>query len=394
MIRLTPQQANGSQPYVAIKKIRDRRLPKENKVTAESRQDKEWENEVGILEKLRTFEHMHLVRGLAAFEYDDDRYLMFQWADGGSLRDLWEEIPNPRLDTAFVREIVHQFRGLVDALRALHYQKVPRDGFYTHGDLKPENVLRFTDSTRIGVLKIADMGLTKQHYHDTRLRSATSTRFGTILYQPPEAINAKQVPISRKYDIWSLGCITLETIIWLLYGYEQLKTFNNNLRGDLESSGAYYTFPKKSSRIAILHPHVSKLMTEMMTDDLRCRKGTALGDLLDIVKTKLLVVRLAEYEDPALSSKRMQEERTVPREDATTRPPVESRGTADDFLERADAMISRGNMNETYWFTEVKGKLPRALFSDPARNSRLTPEDRSRYPVMDLFDGVRGFFAR
>jgi serine/threonine protein kinase len=80
--------------------------------------------------------------------------------------------------------------------------------------MKPENILRFRDRTRVGILKIADMGLAKHHAVATYLRPRTSTRYGTVRYEPPEVMTHKlaEEGRSRLYDIWSMGCITLELI--------------------------------------------------------------------------------------------------------------------------------------------------------------------------------------
>ncbi|KAK7709694.1 hypothetical protein SLS57_008599 [Botryosphaeria dothidea] len=118
-------------------------------------------------------------------------------------------------------------------------------GNWRHGDLKPDNILRFVDSTTaersLGTLKIADLGLAKLHDVDTNLRAEpTSQRCGTLKYEPPEALYPHRSPRSRRYDIWSMGCIILESIIWLLYGYDGLEVFNGEMIDDPNRETIFY----------------------------------------------------------------------------------------------------------------------------------------------------------
>ncbi|KAL0776090.1 hypothetical protein CaCOL14_007377 [Colletotrichum acutatum] len=77
------------------------------------------------------------------------------------------------------------------------------------------------DSTCVGVLKIADMGLAK-HHNDAKAgrKKATSAKYGAV----------------RLYDIWSMGCIMLECVIWLMYGYEALDNLDDSLNDGYDSS--------------------------------------------------------------------------------------------------------------------------------------------------------------
>ncbi len=56
------------------------------------------------------------------------------------------------------------------------------------------------------------------------------------MYEPPEAEVGQNEPRSRRYDVWSMGCIYLEFAIWLLRGENGLQRF----RRDLQSVGKFY----------------------------------------------------------------------------------------------------------------------------------------------------------
>lgn len=367
---------------MAIKEIKDRKSSNEQDMV-----NMEWEAEAKALEEVSDLNHENLIQRIAAITRGNKRYFMFQWADGGTLRDFWESVSNPTLDPTFVKEIVKQLRGLADALHELHNFN---GGSYRHGDLKPENILRFKNNTCVGIWKIADMGLAKHHSVATNLRPPTNTRYGTVIYQPPEvktdALRSSQGR-SRLYDIWSIGCITLELIGWLLYGYNELKRFNNSIRDQLEESTAYYIFGEDAPGVATVHPRVREFM-ENMSQDPRCASGTALRDLLDIVRDRLLVVALPKYR-LTMATLISQEggnsvvEVTPPDIDplapsGTPQPPGPSRGTAQNFRERLDAIIAKGEANNSYWFTGKTQADLKGQHQVSSNDIRLAPEPKFR----------------
>lgn len=213
---------------------------------------------------------------------------MFQWADGGSLRDLFMAEKQPAITKDLVYQIIKQLAGLADALSELHnYQK---GGSYRHGDLKPENILRFLNGTDLGVLKISDMGLAKHHFADTTLRGPTSARYGTPSYEPPEAITKSSDARSRLYDIWSMGCIILELIIWLLYGKKELEKFESAMRDEMKNPAPFWVHDR-ANRTTTLHPTVITSINHIRGDP-ECEGSSAIKDLLLVVETNLLVIPL------------------------------------------------------------------------------------------------------
>ncbi|KAI0199845.1 hypothetical protein F4808DRAFT_451252 [Astrocystis sublimbata] len=174
--------------------------------------DKEAKN----LERVQKFVSKHIIKPIAAYEKGTERCLLFPWADGGNLANYWEGQDENRREHRNVQWILGQIEG-------------------RHGDLKPENILWFTSDSGGGCLKIADMGLstfhdseanTKQRRNDNQL---TNTPSGTFRYEPPEMDKDRtsKNPRSRQYDIWSMGCIMVELLVWLLYGSEAVKRFRN-----------------------------------------------------------------------------------------------------------------------------------------------------------------------
>jgi serine/threonine protein kinase len=98
--------------------------------------------------------------------------------------------------------------------------------FGTHGKLKAQSILWFSETANIdspGILQIAGFTQARLHRLESRSRVDPITMDASSTCSPAEAILGK--PVSRAYDIWSLGCIFLEFIIWLLEGSEGTDCF-------------------------------------------------------------------------------------------------------------------------------------------------------------------------
>lgn len=276
-------------------------------------------------------EHDHIVKCVAAIRKGDNRYFMFPWADGDSLRDYWNTASWRPPTRESMLEAICQLRGLTDALVTLHdgirthmnrnaeepdgdtheltVRICDENGDFTdhyettnpnnirHGDLKPENILRFLNQQEgLGMLKLADMGLAKQHIVVTSDRQhLTDTRYGTVRYEAPEAVSNPRAPRSRLYDIWSMGCITLEFIIWILYGNDELGNFYTQVQGGDEQQLCQFfeMLGIGHVRRAEIHPTVLEWMNHVENFDPEClRKATATKDLIRIIREQLLVVPL------------------------------------------------------------------------------------------------------
>jgi serine/threonine protein kinase len=260
-----------------------------------------WEKEVKALRMMNNLNQEHIVHFVTAFRRRKasggaEHYLMFEWADGGNLRNLWNSMSSPPLTASLVKDTLKQILGLAKALEAAH--NLNKTGAsYRHGDLKPENILVFRGNGSIGTLKIGDWGEAKSHEEVTQMRPRNTTaRFGTRRYEAPEVeIGIRATYLgqptkrrSRLYDIWAMGCITLEFVIWLLYGMRGLNRFNS----DLGEESFYQIGIVNGNKVAEVNSTAVRWM-DFMAIDLRCQVGTtAIGDLLELVRTALLVVRL------------------------------------------------------------------------------------------------------
>jgi len=316
-------------------------LKKLNKVDDEGYNvERAWELEAEALDGIRPLKSDHLVRLITAFKRGDEHYIVLEWAQGGNLKQFWEErgSPNQALNEDEIRAYLVQLRGLSGALNQLHTDKLfrhmtgiasasntskglltatnglssasqPQRGSHVrHGDLKPDNVLNFARSPKtLGILKIADLGLAKEHLDPTGRRTqATKANFGTTHYEPPQVIIASHVPRSRLYDIWSMGCIIFESVIWMLYGREGLEMFWKQ-KVVYKSKDSLYFTTNSTNTNATLSNVVSSLISFILDSEREKSKGSPsmVHDLLVLVRDGLLVVDLPrDNEDPRLGGGR------------------------------------------------------------------------------------------
>ncbi len=278
-------RTKDSQPqqYYAIKQSTDSHYADDGRVNAMFRQ------EADVLESIRELQHPHLIDVIAAFKRGPKSYFIFPWAHGGNLREFWQHkkaVPG----NAGVTWVLEQLCGLSDAIWSLHQRNC------RHGDLKPDNILIFANPSSEIRLVIADVGLAKVHSQATRMRKDhTGTMSGTQKYEPPEVQNEKAAR-PRVYDIWSMGCICLEFIIWGLWGHEGLYTFE-------KKSCLHQFWEVRSPNGAVIQGGVQATMEWMRKHDPRCKEGTALGDLLALVERRLLVIEVDHNSTPTNSEK-------------------------------------------------------------------------------------------
>ncbi|KAM5355082.1 hypothetical protein ACJ41O_001728 [Fusarium nematophilum] len=264
---LTESQKQGKNQRVALKMIKPQL----------GHYFKQEEETLGVI---REIDNPHLIMPIASYRYhgEENGCFLFPWAEGGNLREFWaKDSTRPLKDPKMMAWVLGQACGLVHALSILHNKK------RRHGDIKPENILLFEGAYK-GTLRIADVGLAKFHQYLTQQRKDlmqnTNTMTGTIRYVSPEFIHAKVIP--RVFDVWALGCVFVEFLIWILYGKEQLQVFN--------STSFDHFWEERNSELGsefVIHSKV-KPWLDRLSEDLSGPE-TALASLLDLVRSKMLV---------------------------------------------------------------------------------------------------------
>ena len=237
--------------------------------------------------------HEHMVRFIASFQRQDKGQpaycLLHEWADGGNLHDFWYT-HSPILSESLVEEAVGQFLGLAKALCAIHYpeMEVP---YSCHGNLRPGKILRFQGNGVIGTLKIGGWGHRKLKTPTTGISISKGGHapLDHVLYEPPEG---RERIYSHFGDIWAMGCIIFEFMIWLLEGVHGLERFHSVLFSLSGPTQYYYATVQRI--VGKEEVELNDLVTEEM-DRIKshpaCEEG-ALHELLDLVRGRLLVIDL------------------------------------------------------------------------------------------------------
>jgi serine/threonine protein kinase len=277
----------------------------------------EFQKEVTILKALGPKNHPHLITLLGTYKHNEKYHLMFPYANA-NLRKYWDDHSTPEFDRETVLWSLKQMTGIANGLLLIHTftvthalsvpgagnVRMPKDDvklsveggeewYGRHGDIKPENILWFADSQGIdhpkGVLQIADFGLGRFHGRDSRSAVNPDTIFSSPTYEPPEC--KLRQPVSRGYDIWSLGCLYLEFVTWLLRGSAEIDGFSN-FRGRVATGTGinddnFFTIinSAQGSKATVREQVIT------WTDELHAHKkcSQVIHDLLDLIMKELLV---------------------------------------------------------------------------------------------------------
>ena len=253
-----------------------------------------WARELEGSKLVARLRQEHIVRFLASFQRETAGrpvyYLLSEWADGGSLLDLWKT-PRPELSASLVKEVVGQLWGLTKALCAVHYPEMMTSAI-CHGNLRPRNILRFNGNGAIGTLKISSWGSTNAKEQMKGLGIVVdefAARYPERdRYKPPEA--KPRIP-SRPGDVWAMGCIIFEFMVWLLEGANGLKRFHAAL-DSRQQPLQYHVFVERGlgDKEAKLHYLVVEEMDRIKNHP-ACREGM-LRELINLVRDRLLVIGL------------------------------------------------------------------------------------------------------
>jgi serine/threonine protein kinase len=111
--------------------------------------------------------------------------------------------------------------------RPTHGKLVKERRFGRHGDISPGNILWYDNddqsrSTLRGTLKLSDFGEAELNSRFSRTRKEDVA--ATMTYRAPEC-DFPPKHIRQSYDMWSLGCVFLEFVTWMLGGGDALSAF-------------------------------------------------------------------------------------------------------------------------------------------------------------------------
>ena len=298
--------------------------------------------------------HCHLVKCLASFIYSSKYYMIYEKADC-NVEEFMLNNPHPQsLPTLTLGDFAQQLFGLADGLSFVHNQgrlesdrsnkllSVPglsldKTGYFH--DIKPENLLMFVydeNDKKTYWIRLSDFSCAKvvdlvasvsgQHRHSWRSMSKS----GTPIYRAPETSDTGRT--SRPYDLWSLGCVYLELLVWFLDGYGSLVQFREARKGLVsphgrEDQGFYFTRDEGEPA----RYEVRSAVVEKMEDiSKRCK-----GHLKDIADT---IPRLLQV-NPDRRPTAIELVKLLKHIDTGAKPPVEI-GPSEQQVDRRSSVIS------------------------------------------------------
>jgi serine/threonine protein kinase len=192
--------------------------------------------------------HPHLLRCLASFTFSSNYHMVYEKANSDVEKFMEQNSDAQGLRIMEPKDLAQQLYGLASALSAIHNNGQtssiqstsllsvpvigPERAGYIH-DIKPENILVFLyeqNGSKKHWFRLSDFSCAKvndiQSSISGKSRNSwkTVSKSGTPVYRAPEA-TGKEGRTSRPYDLWSLGCVYLEILVWYLEGYQSLRRF-------------------------------------------------------------------------------------------------------------------------------------------------------------------------
>lgn len=163
--------------------------------------------------------------------------------------------------------LIEQMLGTCEAIEYLHEyissegESLPTRRIGFHHDLKPANILLFeSGKANRPVWKLGDFGSGDVKYTAVKSTEELYNRkasTGDPVYSAPEHV--VQGRVSRSKDIWSLGCIFLECLIWTLIqeqdAVKQFETARNKFSLDNPYNSPLYWCQKLQGK-PYLNPEV------------------------------------------------------------------------------------------------------------------------------------------
>ncbi|XP_015970910.1 calmodulin-binding receptor-like cytoplasmic kinase 2 [Arachis duranensis] len=157
----------------------------------------EFKNEVSTLSKI---EHLNLVRLYGYLEHADEKIIVVEYVNNGSLR---EHLDGTRGDGL---EIGERLDIAIDIAHAVTYLHMYTDHPIIHRDIKASNIL-LTDKLRA---KVADFGFARLAAEDPSATHVSTKLKGTAGYIDPDYMRSYK--LSEKSDVYSFGVLLVEMV--------------------------------------------------------------------------------------------------------------------------------------------------------------------------------------
>ncbi len=187
-------------------------------------------------------------------------YLVMDWSDGGSLREVLDATGENRIPaTVAARLVAHVCAGLQAA-----HDLVGEDGValgVVHRDVSPQNILLSAN----GQVKLTDFGVAKAR-GQIHAPTQTGEVKGKLSYMAPEQVTTRDV--DRRADVFALGCVLYEATVGErpFHGDDALSTLYQLLERPVQAP---------SSKRADYPPGLERIVLKALERDPEARYQTA-----------------------------------------------------------------------------------------------------------------------
>ncbi|CCT63239.1 uncharacterized protein FFUJ_00135 [Fusarium fujikuroi IMI 58289] len=256
---------------------------------------------------LRSRNEGYITKHFASFSFDDieKSIIVLEYAEGGSLLNFLESTNIPFSPDEYCL-LWSCLLNLFDALHALHDICRPTSHWSlsgVHQDIQLSNILVFPEENKSSqfdvVFKLADFGLAKIGRTFSSGESLIASKKGNRMYTSPETYanyrvqDRARIEISPACDIWSLGAVFSDVLIWSIMGESGRENYRLKRQEEisnephLRASKHDACFHNGTSRLTAvdkfhdyalqgkretdhISPHISQLIIEyMLTDPLQ-----------------------------------------------------------------------------------------------------------------------------
>lgn len=237
---------------------------------------------IAIANKVRGDGLKHFLKYYGSFEKDKKGYIILEYADQGSLSHFFKQnhLPYEREE---LKKLWESASSLLLALEIIHdspdrnHSGIPvHDVIGVHQDLKPANIFVFRDGSATSYsyrFKIGDFGMSSMTLADIKNKHTMfPDNHSTKIYGAPELthhsadLDDVDYRATWEADIWSLGCIFCELMVWTICGDRGLAEFFHLRQRDTDAvlrhkeSGYSGSFHDGENRIAAVSEMITRAL--------------------------------------------------------------------------------------------------------------------------------------
>ncbi|CAO1942293.1 unnamed protein product [Urochloa humidicola] len=149
---------------------------------------------------LSKVEHLNLVKFLGYVEYEDERLILVEYVNNGTLRQHLDGSQGQPL------EFAQRLNIAIDVVHAIAYLHGYTDHPIIHRDIKSSNIL-LTEHLRA---KVADFGFARLAPENPEATHVSTLVKGTAGYVDPEYLRTNQ--LTDRSDVYSFGVLLVELV--------------------------------------------------------------------------------------------------------------------------------------------------------------------------------------